>query len=152
MLRSLGRPPFVAPVATLLATGLLLTLTAACASSGGTGASNRKITLQVEFADEERQEVTVGEGEAATFDRADGLYRVTPRLNRDKLGEVRVEVQRISPLGDLMGTFSLREGDYQEMSMHLGAHWPRLWIRVLRVRPPVRRGPQSVGGTWVPEQ
>lgn len=137
--------------AALLAAAVLLTVTA-CGSSGGAASADRKITLQVEFADQDRQEVEVGEGEAATFDRPDGLYRITPRLNREKLGEIKIDVQRISPLGDLVGTFSVREGDYQEMSMHLGKHWPHLWIRVLRVRPPVRRGPQTMSGTWIPEQ
>lgn len=144
------RPPRSSALLAACALALPLLL-AACASSGGSGTANRKITLQIEFAGEDRQEVTVGEGETATFDRADGLYRITPSLNRETLGEVKVDVQRVSPMGDLAGTLSLREGDYQEMSMHFGEHWPHLWIRVLRVRPPVHRGPQSVGGTWVPE-
>ena len=80
-----------------------------------------------------------------TYRQPDGTYRLTPRVSKQEVGKVEVEVERsaggaVQPATVIMSVGE--EKDFAHEFRQLG--WPDLLVKVVRVQPPIRRGPNPI--------
>lgn len=126
-----------------------------CASGGAAGGglqgevssegkiSDRKISLRVAFDQGGSEMLDLREGETVTYDRLDAIYRITPRVSTETLGKIAVKVEVDKLTGNQVGHLELLPGEDRQLRHEFGAAWPEIWLRVVRIVPPLRPGSVS---------
>jgi hypothetical protein len=107
--------------------------------------TNRLFRLRVIFEDGTEETLQLREGQTVTYRQPDGTYRLTPRVSKQEIGKVEVEVERndgrtVQPATVVMSVGE--EKDFAHEFRQLG--WPALLVKVVRVQPPIRRGPNPI--------
>lgn len=139
----------------LVLVAMLAVPLAGCASSGSSGGdmggeitsadkiSDRKISLRIAFDEGGSDLVDLREGETVSYDRLGTIYRITPVVSRDKVGKIAVKVEVDRLTGNQVGHVELLPGEDKELSSEFGGDWPTVWLRVVRIVPPLRPGSVS---------
>ncbi len=151
---------------TLVMVCLTVAGAAACASTAGTASTdtaaaggderigvvtsggevnNRLIRLRVVFENGTEETLDLREGQTVSYQQPDGTYRFTPRVSRDTVGKMEIAVVRDSgsAAAEVVPTLSVgEEMDLAHEFRELG--WPYVSVKVVRVQPPIRRGPNPI--------
>lgn len=108
--------------------------------------TKRLIWLWVYFADSASETIEMREGQTVTYERPDGIFRFTPTVSKKTVGKVEVHAERDS--GGSVDSVDLILSVGEEMNVALEfpeIGWPSVAVRVVRVQPPIRRGPNPIG-------
>ena len=107
--------------------------------------TNRLFRMRVLFADGTEETLQLREGQTVTYRQPDATYRLTPRVSKQEIGKVEVEVERNASGTVQPATVVMSVGEEKDCAhefRQLG--WPDLLVKVVRVQPPIRRGPNPI--------
>lgn len=141
-----------AALALLCLLSAVVMLAVGCASSGGAAGgaddgvrSNRTITVRFGFEDEEgTRRVIFRDGGTETLQYRDVSYTVRTLVSRTEVGKIDLALERQEGGRTVTTQLTLRVGEELQLSTELGDAWPYLWLKVVRVRPPIRQGPNPI--------